>query len=229
MPRCKNNSKRSFKGTEPSPKGYGFCASGAKVGQRKKGKDGSMWQVKKFGKVQRWVKCVTNKSMKPKKKSTPKKKEIVIFNMVFKWKNNEDGTYKQPSNVEMCRFFKSKWTKTFLDHYCQMMGVWIEDQDPTQVFDHAVDMKNALIHECVVKKNCIHLEVQADLKPYVEKNERTVVKLTTKNLSRFSNCLKDVFNFSIRAGGFLSKRYKKNHGDFIVHKITPQDWTKIGE
>ncbi len=90
MPRCKNNSKRSFKGTEPSPKGYGFCASSAKVGQRKKGKDGSMWQVKKFGKVQRWVKCVAKKSLKPKKKTNRKTLDFRMAIGYFKHENFYD-------------------------------------------------------------------------------------------------------------------------------------------
>lgn len=359
MPRCKNNNKRSYKGTEPSPKGLGFCASGAKVGQRKKGKDDNMWQVKKFGKVQRWVKCVTKKHMKPKKrpeftllkhinprdlsgshkvgevdiapsslvstfgsppsksdqektsgeyvfrhlsgqlftlydwkmttlyhpdaytpsqfwkldqkvpfmigakesssilvtptttqkkttttnlnkfkkwltkklkKPIPPKKETVIFNMVFKWAKFEETPCKQPSNTEMCRFFRSKWTKTFLDHYCQMMGVWNEDVEPMYVFDKVVDMKHARIDECVIKKDCVHLEVQADLKRYTPNDNRKVVKLTAKNLSKFSRCLKDVFNFSIMAGGFLSKRYpNKEQGELRAHEIKPQDWTQIGK
>ena len=48
---CKNNPKKTYSGLEPSPKGFGFCASGEKEGTEMKGKDGNMW-VKKNGK---WV------------------------------------------------------------------------------------------------------------------------------------------------------------------------------
>ena len=48
---CKNNPKKTYLGVEPSPKGFGFCASGEKEGTEMKGKDGNMW-VKKNGK---WV------------------------------------------------------------------------------------------------------------------------------------------------------------------------------
>ena len=41
MPHCLNNPKRIYKGTEPSPKGLGFCASGEKEGKKMKGKDTS--------------------------------------------------------------------------------------------------------------------------------------------------------------------------------------------
>ena len=49
---CKNNPKKTYLGSEPSPKGFGYCASGEKEGTEMKGKDGNMW-VKKNGK---WVK-----------------------------------------------------------------------------------------------------------------------------------------------------------------------------
>ena len=51
---CKNNPKKTYLGTEPSPKGLGYCASGEKEGTEMKGKDGNMW-VKKNGK---WVKKI---------------------------------------------------------------------------------------------------------------------------------------------------------------------------
>ena len=51
---CKNNPKKTYLGSEPSPKGFGYCASGEKEGTEMKGKDGNMW-VKKNGK---WVKKI---------------------------------------------------------------------------------------------------------------------------------------------------------------------------
>ena len=51
---CKNNPKKTYTGLEPSPKGFGYCASGEKEGTEMKGKDGNMW-VKKNGK---WVKKI---------------------------------------------------------------------------------------------------------------------------------------------------------------------------
>ena len=56
MPPCKNNPKRSYKGTEPSPKGLGYCASGEKVGTIKKRKHKKKWIIKEIkNKVKRWV------------------------------------------------------------------------------------------------------------------------------------------------------------------------------
>ena len=46
MPKCKNDPTRSFIGTEPSPKGLGYCAHSMKVGAIEKGKDGNKWVIK---------------------------------------------------------------------------------------------------------------------------------------------------------------------------------------
>ena len=56
MPKCKNDPKRSYKGTEPSPKGLGYCAHSEKVGEIKKGRDNNLWIVKEYKKSKKWIK-----------------------------------------------------------------------------------------------------------------------------------------------------------------------------
>ena len=57
MPKCKNDPKRTYKGTEPSPKGLGYCAHSEKVGKKMKGKDGNQWIITETKKgVKRWSK-----------------------------------------------------------------------------------------------------------------------------------------------------------------------------
>ena len=57
MPKCKNDKKRYYKGTEPSPKGLGYCAHSEKINSKKNGKDGKVWIVKKKKNgSKRWVK-----------------------------------------------------------------------------------------------------------------------------------------------------------------------------
>ena len=74
MPKCKNDPSRSYKGTEPSPKGLGFCAHAMKVGAIKKGKDGNNWIIKKVKNgSKRWMK-VKGKPQKVDKKVN--KKEV---------------------------------------------------------------------------------------------------------------------------------------------------------
>ena len=70
MPYCINNSKKTYKGDEPSPKGFGYCASGEKEETEMKGKDGNMW----IKKNDRWVKKNT--------KSDYRKK---LFDKLYKW------------------------------------------------------------------------------------------------------------------------------------------------
>ena len=57
MPKCKNDPTRKYKGTEPSPKGLGYCAHSMKVGAVKKGKDGNKWIIKEMKNgSKRWIK-----------------------------------------------------------------------------------------------------------------------------------------------------------------------------
>lgn len=56
MHACINDPKKKYKGDEPSPKGYGYCAHSEKLGKIQKGKDDKIWQVKIVGSKQKWVK-----------------------------------------------------------------------------------------------------------------------------------------------------------------------------
>jgi hypothetical protein len=71
MPSCKNDSKRKYKGSEPSPKGLGYCAHAEHVGAVKKGTDGNKWIVSKVSNgSRRWKK----KNGKSKSKSNSNRK-----------------------------------------------------------------------------------------------------------------------------------------------------------
>ena len=57
MPACKNDSTRRYAGTEPSPKGDGWCAHGEDVGKMRTGTDKKKWTVTKISNgSKRWVK-----------------------------------------------------------------------------------------------------------------------------------------------------------------------------
>jgi hypothetical protein len=45
MPLCIKDKTRSYKGKEPSPKGFGFCAHSESIGTIKNGLDGNLWIV----------------------------------------------------------------------------------------------------------------------------------------------------------------------------------------
>ena len=69
MPVCKNDPKRTYKGTEPSPKGLGYCAHSEKLDKVRKGKDGNTWIVSqtKSG-TKRWIKFKKETIKKESKK-----------------------------------------------------------------------------------------------------------------------------------------------------------------
>jgi len=71
MPICKNNPKKNYTGLEPSPKGFGFCASGEKEGIKMKGKDGNIW-IKSNS---RWKRLKTNKD----------DYKIKLYKKLYKW------------------------------------------------------------------------------------------------------------------------------------------------
>lgn len=63
MPKCKNDPTRTYKGTEPSPKGNGYCAHAETLGTQKKGADSKMWYVTQTKQgVKRWSKVSTTSS-----------------------------------------------------------------------------------------------------------------------------------------------------------------------
>ena len=54
--RCFNDATSTYKGSEPSPKGRGYCAHAEQVGKRMKGRDGRTWIVKQYAKgLKRWI------------------------------------------------------------------------------------------------------------------------------------------------------------------------------
>ena len=56
--RCKCDKKRKIKGTEPSPKGLGYCAHCTPVNVTMRGKVGKLWENVKYSKGKRWKKVI---------------------------------------------------------------------------------------------------------------------------------------------------------------------------
>ena len=82
MPKCKNDPTKSYKGTEPSPKGLGFCAHSEKIGKTRKGLDDNIWKIEATVKgVKRWVKQKTRTNIK-NVKSTPIKNDKKMIKMI---------------------------------------------------------------------------------------------------------------------------------------------------
>ena len=87
MPNCLN-SKGTYKGTEPSPKGRGYCAKGENVGKKMKGLDKNMWIISETKNGQkRWIKYTKKKidSKKSSKKALSKKKQKSKYQPITKF------------------------------------------------------------------------------------------------------------------------------------------------
>jgi hypothetical protein len=55
MPKCIKDETKSYKGTEPSPKGLGYCAHSEDVGTIKTGNDGNQWIITEVKNIKRWI------------------------------------------------------------------------------------------------------------------------------------------------------------------------------
>lgn len=65
--KCKNDPTRTYTGTEPSPKGLGWCAHAEETGNTRKGRDGALWTVAqdKNG-TKTWKKKISKVKVPPK-------------------------------------------------------------------------------------------------------------------------------------------------------------------
>lgn len=78
MPKCINNTTKSYKGDEPSPKGLGYCASAEESGKIMTGKDDKKYIVKEISNGhKRWYK-ITAIKLTPKEESIIETAKIEI-------------------------------------------------------------------------------------------------------------------------------------------------------
>jgi len=132
MPKCKNNPKKTYKGTEPSPKGKGWCAGGMEEGVTKKGTDGNKWIVsadkngnkrwKKDTKTKSKTASTTKSTTKSKTKSPDKSVSPVDSRPIWKkalgYLFNGKTTYIDPDKPLYIRI-----TPTYYIHQ------WAEEKD----------------------------------------------------------------------------------------------------
>lgn len=114
MPKCKNFDTGTYKGTEPSPKGRGYCAKGEKLNKKMKGNDGNMWIINqtKTG-VKRWVKF-TKKSKTPK---TSKRRKTIKKSKSKKTKTKrKDGIIEKYGSIQNYYIKGSLYYKNLADN-----------------------------------------------------------------------------------------------------------------
>ena len=127
MPNCLN-SKGTYKGTEPSPKGRGYCAKGENVGKKMKGLDKNMWIISETKNGQkRWIKYTKKKidSKKSSKKvsSTKKSSQIkgpknIVNKTLLKYHKKALSKKEQkPKYQPITKFITALYTKTNFDKH----------------------------------------------------------------------------------------------------------------
>ena len=108
MPKCFNDPSRSYKGTEPSPKGYGICAHLQKIGSIRLGKDGHLWIIKKIKNgIKRWVKVPNYSKIETLKLYLKPKVSIIEI--------NEDKELYEGSFQRMPKKYK-EFVKKYLEY-----------------------------------------------------------------------------------------------------------------
>ena len=60
--RCKCDKNKKIKGSEPSPKGLGYCAHCTPLNVMMRGKDGKLWENRKYTKGKRWIRIKSQQS-----------------------------------------------------------------------------------------------------------------------------------------------------------------------
>ena len=113
MPYCKNDPKKSYKGTEPSPKGLGYCAHCEKIGKIMKGLDGNKWIIVETSKgLKRWIKYSNEKTIskraktKSDKNNKTNKKDCSKF--VIYRKKFETGFFMKTTQYDFITGLKDK-------------------------------------------------------------------------------------------------------------------------
>ena len=143
MPPCKNDITKTYKGTEPSPKGLGYCAHAEDVGKIMTGKDKNMWIITETSqKVKRWSKLkdkcsyfVEYESQHPSKRYVGLEfrkgyiHKFISYNLFEEKERKIPESYKNyyiSRNKKKISITKSS-KKRIEEHYCGSLKILKED------------------------------------------------------------------------------------------------------
>lgn len=188
MPNCKNDSKKTYIGNEPSPKGLGYCAHAELENKIMKGKDGNNW-IKSNG---RWKKIKEYKLDKIIK---------ILSKKMYTWfrKISSEGFYII-NKENKCKFYKYKETKILLDSDDTTMMLWtsqstdnltffinyILEKIDNEVIENLIKSKNTLLYILDNKKKFLiksklYTNKDYSLQRKEKINDTTVIKKLEKS------------------------------------------------
>lgn len=210
MAKCLNNPKKTYKGTEPSPKGFGYCAGEMKVGEKKKGKDGNMWIVKR-------VKNGSKRWMKTDKKVKVKKIVKYKYNLKYNFKPSKKGR----------EIIQNSFSYGVHEDILKLLNIHI-NKNKIDIFQGVVTIEN------ISKK-----EIENIIKKLKEKDfQNKIIKIITRKIpkslvddyqKRVGNVDKKVIEEAIRK--FINERYNKwsifDFDVYDIYKSKGKDWSAL--
>jgi len=161
MPLCKNDSKSSYIGDEPSPKGLGYCAHPETEGTIMKGRDGNNWI--KTG--TRWYKMKEYKLDKIRDK---------LYKKMYPWfKKISMKGFLLINKLNKCKFYNGKNIKTILESDKIDMMIWTSLSSDSLIFfiNYILEKKDATTIEKLLTSRNILLYILENKEDYLIKSK----------------------------------------------------------
>ena len=219
MPSCKNDPSRKYKGTEPSPKGLGYCAHNMKIGAVKKGKDGNKWIVREIKNgSKRWMKVKEYDINKVKKYLEDKLYKWWIQlskgGLIIVYKNNSYKKVLPPKKgKKIQKEHEKQWKGLEKDKNVKYI-IWSNISiDSLQSFINYLlfKTKNNIIEKFLTSKNILNIFIKNIKKLIIKYSEVTAHKDYT---------LKGEYDFEYYGDKFKNKILKKLlKSKIIKHKM----------
>ena len=210
MPVCKNNIHKKYTGMEPSPKGFGFCASVEKEGTKMKGKDGNIW-IKKNG---RWFIYKKNKNNEDNKKLSKKLSKKISKKTSKKLSKKLSKKISKKLSLEKLKEINKKYKITssgtkeeLVLRLWNIRNVAISNEDLMLIIDFLEKKEQDKVRKLIEKRNNNPI---TNYKGMWEKNEKPLTKMNKSELIKKLQKFRDVW-----------EKITKRNQDLSDDRITP--------
>jgi hypothetical protein len=230
MPVCKNNIHKKYTGMEPSPKGFGFCASVEKEGTKMKGKDGNIW-IKKNGRWFIYKKKTSKKLSKKISKKLSKKLSKKISKKLSKKLSKKISLEKLKEINKKYNITSSGTKEELVLRLWNIRNVAISNEDLMLIIDFLKKKEQDKVRKLIEKRNNNHI---TNYKGMWEKNEKPLTKMNSSELIKKLQKFRDVwekitkinqdlsddriYNETVKSLRSLLKFYYSNEAKLIAHE-----------
>jgi hypothetical protein len=203
MPFCKNDPKKKYKGTEPSPKGLGYCAHSEEIGTIRLGRDNKKWIITTTSKgIKRWIIHKNNEQ----KRWNVYNGETIFHEMksnkclLVKYKNSSNSYIGIPTRIGYIRkivdynLFEEKETKIRKDY----KQVKLNESELNKYCSNKIILKKDNEEYKIIKENMkgyksyfIHVNDKRPLLVYIKDNNVYIYKISNKYNIMLSDICKD--------------------------------------